>query len=185
MRRVFRNRSNVRHSAGSHANATFSNPRFSEEILRAASRLSLKLSIFARSGVAQCCLLQRGASKCAAGKGRPARCNAALIFVTVILVAAFMLAAHHVPSWWEFAVIFTALARALVYGGIVWLLYIALEPYVRRQWRQTLIGWNRVLAGAWRDPLTAGDVLIGVTWGAVSGMLACISALLRMRTGEE
>jgi serine/threonine-protein kinase len=105
------------------------------------------------------------------------------IFVTVILLSASLLAAHHLASWYEFAVIFTALARALVHGGIVWLLYIALEPYVRRQWPQTLIGWSRVLAGAWRDPLVAGDVLIGVTWGAVSGMLACVSALLRMRAG--
>jgi hypothetical protein len=106
------------------------------------------------------------------------------IFVTVILLAACILAAHHVPSWYEFAVIFTALARALVYGGLVWLLYIALEPYVRRQWPQALIGWNRVLAGAWRDPLAAGDVLIGVTWGAVSGMLVCVGALVRMRAGH-
>src|SRR6185295_16234507 len=37
-----------------------------------------------------------------------------------------------------------------------------------------------VLAGAWRDPLAGGDVLIGITGGAVSGVLACLDAVLRM-----
>ena len=42
------------------------------------------------------------------------------------------------------------------------LMYLALEPWVRRMWPQALITWSRVLAGRWRDPVVARDVAIGV-----------------------
>jgi serine/threonine-protein kinase len=47
----------------------------------------------------------------------------------------------------------------------IWVLYLALEPYVRRRWPVTLISWNRVLAGQWRDPVVGRDVLIGLMAG--------------------
>ena len=49
------------------------------------------------------------------------------------------------------------------------MLYLALEPYVRRYWPQALISWTRVLAGRWRDPLVGRDVL----YGALLGTLFC------------
>jgi len=51
----------------------------------------------------------------------------------------------------------------------VWVLYLALEPYVRRYWPQAIISWTRVLAGRWRDPLVGRDVL----YGAVLGIFFC------------
>jgi len=105
-------------------------------------------------------------------------------FVSITLLASFTVAAHHVPGSEEVTLIFTLIAKSLLFGGTMWLFYIALEPYVRRQWPQTLIGWNRVLAGGWRDPLAGGDILIGVTGGALHGVLACIDAVLRMRAAE-
>lgn len=104
-------------------------------------------------------------------------------FVSITVLTASMLAAHHVPSSEEFALIFTLLPRALLSGAIVWLFYVALEPYIRRQWPQTLIGWNRVLAGGWRDPLVGADIPIGITGGAMSGVLVCLDSLLRMHAG--
>jgi len=44
---------------------------------------------------------------------------------------------------------------------MVGVLYIALEPYLRRRWPQSLISWTRLLAGDVRDPLVAGHILIG------------------------
>ena len=35
----------------------------------------------------------------------------------------------------------------LFYASIVWLFYLALEPYVRRLWPELLIGWTRLLSG--------------------------------------
>jgi hypothetical protein len=56
-----------------------------------------------------------------------------------------------------------AISTALFWGGAVWMLYLALEPYVRRYWPQAIISWTRVLAGRWRDPLVGRDVVLGVS----------------------
>ena len=42
---------------------------------------------------------------------------------------------------------FLSLGQAMVLAAIVWLLYIALEPYVRRRWPNTIITWTRVVGG--------------------------------------
>jgi hypothetical protein len=53
----------------------------------------------------------------------------------------------------------------------MWLLYVALEPYVRRRWPERIIAWSRLLAGGYRDPLVGRDLLIGVVCGG--GMILC------------
>jgi serine/threonine protein kinase len=50
-------------------------------------------------------------------------------------------------------------------AGMVWILYIAIEPSVRRRWPQILVSWTRLLSGDWRDPLVARDVLVGCAFG--------------------
>jgi hypothetical protein len=51
--------------------------------------------------------------------------------------------------------------------ALLWLLYMALEPYVRRFWPATLVSWSRLMAGQWRDPLVGRDILFGVALGAM------------------
>jgi hypothetical protein len=46
---------------------------------------------------------------------------------------------------------------------VVWISYVAIEPYLRRLWPRTLISWTRMLEGRWRDPLVGRDVLLGTT----------------------
>jgi serine/threonine-protein kinase len=58
-----------------------------------------------------------------------------------------------------------ASSTALFMSGISWLLYMALEPYVRRLWPQTIISWTRLVSGRVRDPLVGRDVLFGVMLG--------------------
>jgi len=60
-----------------------------------------------------------------------------------------------------------AAAHALFVATVFWLLYMALEPYVRRRWPQAIISWSRVLTGRFRDPLVGRDVL----WGVILGLL--------------
>ncbi len=55
---------------------------------------------------------------------------------------------------------FISLLLAPYIAGIVWIMYLAIEPYVRRRWPQVLISWTRLLSGHWKDPLIARDVLI-------------------------
>jgi hypothetical protein len=64
-----------------------------------------------------------------------------------------------------------SLSNWLVGTGIVWLMYVALEPYVRRRWPAMLIGWNRLLAGDYRDPLVGRDLLFGCAAGIVMMLL--------------
>ena len=63
------------------------------------------------------------------------------------------------------------LGLALVDALLIWLAYLALEPMVRKRWPEGLVGWTRLLAGRWRDPLVGRDVLVGLTSGVVFGLL--------------
>src|SRR5215471_15409890 len=56
---------------------------------------------------------------------------------------------------------------ALSMGALLWVLYVAVEPYVRRRWPHTLITWTRLLSGEFRDPLVGRDILIGCAGGMV------------------
>ena len=51
---------------------------------------------------------------------------------------------------------------------------LALEPYVRKRWPETIISWTRVLAGRFRDPLVGRDILLGCLLGV--GTVALIDA---------
>jgi serine/threonine-protein kinase len=55
---------------------------------------------------------------------------------------------------------------ALLYG----LIYLAIEPAIRRRWPWRFTAWNRLLDGRLRDPMVGRDLLIGLALGAV-GML--------------
>ncbi|MFO0838388.1 MAG: serine/threonine-protein kinase [Phycisphaerae bacterium] len=56
-------------------------------------------------------------------------------------------------------------------AGTLWLTYMAVEPMIRRRAPQRLIGWTRLLAGRFTDPLVARDALLGTTAGVV--LLLC------------
>ena len=67
----------------------------------------------------------------------------------------------------HFGSIYTLLVTPVVF----WLMYIALEPFVRRRWPGMLIGWSRLLAGNFRDPLVGRNLLVGCAGGIVLAML--------------
>jgi hypothetical protein len=82
-------------------------------------------------------------------------------FVYAAWVLAWLFGAHHVPDFGEFLLFMEVFLTGLAWSGLVWVLYIALEPYVRRRWPATLVSWSRLLAGGFRDPLVGRDMLIG------------------------
>jgi hypothetical protein len=57
---------------------------------------------------------------------------------------------------------FIAVCTSLFYGAVIWAIYLAFEPQVRRRWPQTLIAWSAVLAGKFREPIVGRDVLYGI-----------------------
>src|SRR5205085_11309819 len=72
----------------------------------------------------------------------------------------------------------------LFISGFIWVLYVALEPYVRRHWPQALISWTRILGGRIRDPLVGRDVLFGTVLGVVWCVIFILNHLVLARLGE-
>jgi predicted Ser/Thr protein kinase len=64
------------------------------------------------------------------------------------------------------------LAATLFEGLMLWILYLALEPYVRKRWPETIISWTRALAGRFQDPLVGRDVLLGCLIGVAGDALS-------------
>ncbi|HWS53305.1 MAG TPA: serine/threonine-protein kinase [Pyrinomonadaceae bacterium] len=88
---------------------------------------------------------------------------AGFAFALAFLIGVF--GAHHVPAFEEFGLFMQMCAFALLMGGMIWLVYVALEPFVRRRWPSMIIAWNRLLAGDYRDPLVGRDLLLGAAFG--------------------
>jgi serine/threonine-protein kinase len=87
------------------------------------------------------------------------------VFVFSLGMMEWLCAANHVPDFGETAGLSFALSWALLSAGLFWALYMALEPYVRRFWPQSMIAWSRLLGGGVRDPVVGGNLLIGVAFG--------------------
>jgi serine/threonine-protein kinase len=83
----------------------------------------------------------------------------------------WILGAHHVSTPAERELLGKAVTEAVYDGFVYWIVYLALEPWVRRYWPQTLISWSRLLAGRWRDPMIGRDLLIALPLGLLYGLL--------------
>jgi len=69
---------------------------------------------------------------------------------------------HFVPKDDTVFMVIVAMSTALFFSGLTWMTYMALEPWVRRQWPHSIIAWTRLLSGKVRDPRVGTDVLFGV-----------------------
>jgi hypothetical protein len=69
---------------------------------------------------------------------------------------------------------------AALAGLLMWLLYVALEPIVRRQRPHLLVSWTRLLSGAYRDPLVGRDILLGALLGLGSCLAHDLSGWLKI-----
>jgi serine/threonine-protein kinase len=88
---------------------------------------------------------------------------ASLIFFLQILL--WCCRSHFVAGLGTLGLFVIAIATAFFIAGFTWMLYMALEPWVRRRWPQALISWTRLLSGQFRDPLVGRDILFGVMLG--------------------
>jgi hypothetical protein len=87
-------------------------------------------------------------------------------FVFAVWALAWSFGAHHTSSGDEFPQVLMFLAFGVTFSAFFWVIYIALEPYVRRRWPDALVSWSRLLAGGFRDPLVGRDILFGCLLGA-------------------
>jgi len=105
--------------------------------------------------------------------GRADRRGAARLaaFTGVTQLAASLLVMAHVASAGDVILVWNALAWPMIVAVLVWILYVALEPYIRRTWPSALITWNRLIDGRFRDARVGRDVLVGVGATAVLNIL--------------
>jgi hypothetical protein len=99
------------------------------------------------------------------------------LYLLAVQILAWALQAHHVWMVAEFDLLYTALAWAMFYAANSWILYMALEPYIRRRWPYRIISWNRLLSGKFHDPMVGRDILIGASFGTAFTLLASYSYL--------
>jgi serine/threonine protein kinase len=100
------------------------------------------------------------------------------LFVLIIGLLDWALLAHHVASAFEYVLAVLAVSVSLFFAGITWLLYVAIEPYVRRYWPNTIISWVRMLKGQFRDPVLGRDILIGTLIGAATAIFEQVQPLI-------
>ena len=73
---------------------------------------------------------------------------------------------------------FVSTGEALVLALMIYLFYIALEPFIRRRWPSLLIAWTRLLSGDFRNPMVGRDVMIGIMAGLANTALALGTELI-------
>jgi hypothetical protein len=102
------------------------------------------------------------------------------LFIFAVSILAWIFGANHAPTRNEiFRFFVIAVSLALLLAGLFWLVYLALEPYVRRRWPNTIIAWSRVLSGNLRDPLVGRDVLVGILVGIIQALIYWLEDLVR------
>ncbi len=100
-------------------------------------------------------------------------------------LAASLLAADHIPDLAREEPLLSKMAgTALFNGALIGLIYLALEPYVRRRWASLIISWNRLLAGDFRDPMVGRDILVGGVLGLAHTATIFMMGLLPIWMGE-
>ena len=89
-----------------------------------------------------------------------------------IALASFLLQAvawagtfHPVADMAILDIFVKAVADWLFGAAVLWFAYLALEPELRARWPHSIVTWNRVLAGRWRDAQVGSHILIGATVG--------------------
>jgi hypothetical protein len=93
------------------------------------------------------------------------------IFAVLLLAGVWACLDHVRDIAEERTRLFDGLGIGLFVGGAMFVVYLALEPEVRRSWPTMLVSWSRVVAGRVRDALVGRDLLIGTAAGSVYAML--------------
>lgn len=95
------------------------------------------------------------------------------MIVFALVAGGWLFSMSHVPSFFPELDRFSHSIRIGLYlAAVTWLLYLALEPIIRRNLPELMVSWNRLLVGDWRDPLVGRDVLLGTLFGVAHFFLA-------------
>jgi serine/threonine-protein kinase len=117
-------------------------------------------------------------------RGDPQGAFRLAVFVFFSQLAYWACNAHFVPTLGSFGLFVLAICGALFLATLMGVLYLALEPIVRRRWPHSIISWSRLLLGRWRDPLVGRDVLFGLLIGLFWCLLFEARIALTMHLGD-
>ena len=107
------------------------------------------------------------------------------LFVFADRIVYWVFNGHHVPTLGEVGGGFPAcLQSALFWAAFLGMMYLALEPSLRRRWPEWIIAWSRLLAGRFRDPLIGRDVLVGAAFAAAIMVSLHLAALAPALAGR-
>jgi serine/threonine protein kinase len=107
------------------------------------------------------------------------------LFALCVHLGSWVIGGSHTAGAAEADLFFMALMRSVFAAVTLALTYISFEPFVRRSWPQTIVGWSRVLAGGFRDPLVGRDLLIGCLGGVVLALIQAFGSLLYQMVGTS
>jgi hypothetical protein len=89
------------------------------------------------------------------------------IVLFVLELVLWLCLSHIVAGLQTFGYLMLAVAAGLLWGGAMWMLYLAIEPWIRRNWPQAIISWSRLISGQVRDAVVGRDILFGVAFGTL------------------
>jgi serine/threonine protein kinase len=89
------------------------------------------------------------------------------IVMFVLQMGLWLCRSHFAAGFQTFGYLILDIASALFWGGATWMLYLAVEPWIRRNWPQAIISWSRLISGQLRDPVVGRDILFGVAFGTL------------------
>ena len=95
-----------------------------------------------------------------------------------------LLSSHHVAGTDELSIFWRCLSIACLNAAVLWIFYLALEPWVRRRWPQTMIAWSRFTTQGIHDPLVGRDLLYGCGLGCILALLLTMRFWGRINPGE-
>jgi serine/threonine-protein kinase len=101
----------------------------------------------------------------------------------VLEIGLWLCRSHFVAGLQTFGYLILAIASALLWGGAMWMLYLAVEPWIRRNWPQAIISWSRLISGQLRDPVVGRDILFGVAFGTLWLVIFEVGNIPLARTG--
>jgi serine/threonine-protein kinase len=113
------------------------------------------------------------------GRGDRRGASRVAILLFVMLFLGWLLGGTHAASIAETQLVFLATGLTLFLAAVAWILYVALEPLVRRHWPDALISWTRLLSGRFSDPRVGRDLLVGAAAGSMLALLPRLEYLLR------
>jgi serine/threonine protein kinase len=118
------------------------------------------------------------------GSSDPHGARQLAVFVFLTELAIWLCRNHFTPTGGTLGRLVLAISTGLFISGAILVLYLALEPYVRRRWPQAIVSWSRLMTGSIRDPLVGRDTLWGVLLGVVWTLMIGVGLLVLKRLGD-